>query len=205
MTQTRTPGQKVPGQKVPGQKAPGQKAGRPPRPRSAGSVTLTSRGAVVALVAACFLSLLLAAVTGWGIVADAVFVMACGLVACYTRIGGLRTLVVCPPLAFFAGSVLAQVITAPDGFTAVAGILVTLGSSAPWLFTGTVLAVVIALGRGWRPSLLRWPLLGNLREALKDLRPRGDRRVRPRLRTWYGSAARLLGDRVLTRCSRSSV
>jgi hypothetical protein len=205
MTQTRTPGQKVPGQKAPGQKAPGQNAGRPPRPRSAGSVTLTSRGAVVALVAVCFLSLLLAAVTGWGIVADAVFVMACGLVACYTRIGGLRTLVVCPPLAFFAGSVLAQVITAPDGFTAVAGILVTLGSSAPWLFTGTALAVVIALGRGWRPSLLRWPVLGTLREALKDLRPRGDRRVRPRLRTWSGSAARLLGDRVLTGCSRSSV
>jgi hypothetical protein len=179
MTQTRTPGQQAPGQKAPGQKAPGQKLARPPRPRS--SVTLTSRGAVVALMAVCFLSLLLAAVTGWGVVADAVFVMACGLVACYTRVSGLRTLVVCPPLAFFTGSLLAQVITAPDSFSAVAGILVTLGSSAPWLFTGTALAVVIALGRGWRPGLPPLPLLSNLREALRALRPRGDRWVRPRL------------------------
>ena len=142
MTQTRTPGQKT---------------GEPPRPRPAGSITLTSRGAVVVLVAVCFLSLLLAAVTGWGIVADAVFVMACGVVACYTRASGLRTLVVCPPLAFLTGSLLTQVITAPDGFSAAAGILITLGSSAPWLFTGTALTVVIALGRGWRPSTReRW-------------------------------------------------
>ena len=138
MTQTRTPG---------------QQAGGPPRPRSTGSVTLTSRGAVVALVAVCFLSLLIAAWTGWGVFADAAFVMACGLVACYTRASGLRTLVVCPPLAFFTGCLLAQVLTAPDGFSAVAGILITLGSSVPWLFTGTVLTVVIALGRGWRPRL----------------------------------------------------
>jgi len=142
MTQTRTPGQKT---------------GEPPRPRPAGSITLTSRGAVVVLVAVCFLSLLLAAVTGWGIVADAVFVMACRMVACYTRASGLRTLVVCPPLAFLTGSLLTQVVTAPDGFSAAAGILITLGSSAPWLFTGTALTVVIALGRGWRPSITeRW-------------------------------------------------
>jgi hypothetical protein len=135
----------------------GQKTGGPPRPPPTGSITLTSRGAVVALVAVCFLSLLLAAVTGWDIVADAVFVMTCGVVACYTRAGGLRTLVVCPPLAFATGSLLVQVVTAPDGFSALAGILVTLGSSAPWLFTGTALTVVIALGRGWRPDITkRW-------------------------------------------------
>jgi hypothetical protein len=105
----------------------------------------------VALVAVCFLSLLIAALTGWGVFADAVFVMTCGVVACYTRASALRTLVVCPPLAFCTGCLLAQVLTAPDSFSAVAGILVTLGSSAPWLFTGTALTVAIALGRGWRP------------------------------------------------------
>jgi hypothetical protein len=140
MTQTRTPG---------------QKKGGPPRPRPTGSITLTSRGAVLALVAVCFLILLLAAVTGWGLLANALFVMTCGVVACYTRASGLRTLVVCPPLAFFTGSVLAQVVTAPDNFAALIGILVTLGSSAPWLFTGSALTVVIALGRGWRPSITR--------------------------------------------------
>lgn len=163
MTQTRTSGQKT---------------GGSPRPQPAGSITLTSRGAIVALVVVCFLSLLLAAVTGWGIVADAVFVMTCGLVACYTRVSGLRALVVCPPLAFLTGSVLAQVITAPDGFTAVAGIWVTLATSAPWLFTGTVLTVVIALGRGWRPGRPASGAASDLRQALRDRRPGGDLWVR---------------------------
>jgi len=37
-------------------------------------------------------------------------------------------------MAFLAGSVLAQLITAADAFAAATGILVTLGTSAPWLF-----------------------------------------------------------------------
>ena len=108
---------------------------------------------MVTLSAACFLSLLIAAWTGWSLFADVMFVTACGVVTCYTRVSGLRAVVVCPPLAFFAGSVLAQVITAPDAFSAAAGILVTLGSSALWLFTGTALVVAIALARGYRPQL----------------------------------------------------
>lgn len=140
MTQTRAPGRKTATQ-VPS-----------PRPRS-GSITLTGRGGAVALFAACFLGLLIAAWTGWGLFADVLFVMTCGLVACYTRASGLRGLVVCPPLAFFTGSVLAQVLTAPDAFSAATGILITLALAAPWLFTGTGLTVVIALGRGWRPDL----------------------------------------------------
>jgi hypothetical protein len=105
--------------------------------------------------------------------------MTCGLVACYTRASGLRGLVVCPPLAFLAGSVLAQLITAADAFAAATGILVTLGTSAPWLFTGTGLTMAIALGRGWRPELAT-SMLANLRAALRDIRPRGDRWVKRR-------------------------
>jgi hypothetical protein len=155
MTQTRAPGQQA--------RTRGQPLWQP-----WGSITLTGRGAAAALFAACFLGLLIAAWTGWGVLADVTFVMACGLVTCYTRVSGLRGLVVCPPLAFFAGSVLAQILTAPDTFSALAGILVTLGSSAPWLFTGTVLTVAIALGRGYRP---RVPTLSSLREALRDVLP----------------------------------
>jgi hypothetical protein len=107
------------------------------------------------------------------------FVMSCGLVTCYTRASGLRGLVVCPPLAFLAGSVLAQLITAVDAFAAATGILVTLGSSAPWLFTGTALTTAIALGRGWRPEFVTGKL-ANLRAALRDIRPRGDRWVERR-------------------------
>ena len=160
MTQTRAPGRNAMTQ------------GPSPR-RCSGTITLTGRGAAVALFAACFLGLLIAAWTGWDLLADVIFVMACGLVACYTRPSGLRGLVVCPPLAFFAGSVLAQLLTAPDTFSAVTGILVTLALSAPWLFTGAGLTVVIALGRGWRPELPAIGVLGGLREALRDPRPRG--------------------------------
>ncbi|MGH3183906.1 MAG: hypothetical protein ACRDOE_18665, partial [Streptosporangiaceae bacterium] len=84
---------------------------------------------MIALFAASFLSLLIAAWTGWSLFADVMFVTACGVVTCYTRFSGLRAVVVCPPLAFFAGSVLAQVLTAPDTFSAAAGMLVTLGTS----------------------------------------------------------------------------
>lgn len=133
-------------------RAPGRQAGtQRPLPRPV-SIRLTGRGAVAALFAVCFLALLIAAWTGWDLLADAIFVMTCGLVTCYTRASGLRGVVVCPPLAFLAGSVLAQLLTAPDAFSAATGILITLGLSAPWLFTGTGLTVVIALGRGWRPE-----------------------------------------------------
>jgi hypothetical protein len=69
---------------------------------------------------------------------------------------------------------LAQAITAADTFSTAAGILVTLGTSAPWLFTGTGLTVVIALGRGWRPEL------ADLRQAVRDIRPRGGQWVERR-------------------------
>ncbi len=163
MTQTRAPGQK----------AAGQGPSRLQLPRS---IKLTGRGAVASLFAASFLGLLIAAWTGWSTFADVMFVMTCGVVTCYTRVSGLRALVVCPPLAFFAGSVLAQVLTAPDTFSAATGILVTLGSSALWLFTGTALVVVIALGRGYRPEVRAMALLSKLHGALWDLwSARGDR------------------------------
>src|SRR5712691_11890045 len=111
-------------------RAPGRNAGtpKPPRPQPTGSIRLTGRGAVVALFAACFFGLLITAWTGWSDFANVVFVMTCGVVTCYTRASGLRAVVVCPPLAFFAGSVLAEMLIAPDTFTAAEGILVTLGS-----------------------------------------------------------------------------
>ena len=166
MTQTRVAGRKA-------------RAGGLPRGTRSGSITLTGRGAAVALFAACFLGLLIAAWTGWDLLADAMFVMTCGLVTCYTRTSGLRGVVVCPPLAFLAGCVLAQAITAADGFSAATGVLITLGTSAPWLFTGTGLTMAIALGRGWRPELATG-MVANLREALRDIRPRGGRWVERR-------------------------
>jgi hypothetical protein len=204
MTQTRSLA-RTPGQKAP---TPG-----PPRRTSGGPVRLTGRGGVVALFAVCFGGLLLAAATGWAVLADVVFVMACGLVACYTRPGGLRSVVVCPPLAFCTGSILAQLIVASDTFSALTGILVTLGSSALWLFTGTVLTMAIALGRGWRPATVL-SVLANLRAGLREsrnkrpgragppwTRPRGQRR----LRGGRATAQRHLARTLPCRGSRRSV
>jgi hypothetical protein len=127
---------------------------------------------VLALFAACLFGLLIAAWTGWSALADAIFVISCGVVACYTRAKGLRNVVVCPPLAFLAGTVCAELITAPGTFLAAEGTMVTLGTSAPWLFTGTVLTIVIAVGRGYRPELpASWsapPVITNLIDAIRD-------------------------------------
>ena len=125
--------------------------GPAPRLEPKASVRLTGRGAIAALFAVCFGTQLIAAWTGWGTLAGAAFVCSCGTVTYHTRTSGLRAVVVAPPLLFFAGSAGAQLLTAPGTFLAAEGILVTLGTSAPWLFTGTALTVVVAIGRGYRP------------------------------------------------------
>ncbi|HMD23914.1 MAG TPA: DUF6542 domain-containing protein [Streptosporangiaceae bacterium] len=127
-----------------------------PRLEPQASVRLTGRGALAALFVLCFFTQLIADWTGWGTLAGAAFVCGCGAVTYYTRTSGLRSVVVAPPLLFFAGSTCAELITAPGTFLAATGILVTLGTSAPWLFTGTALTVVVAIGRGYRPAI-RWP------------------------------------------------
>jgi hypothetical protein len=134
-----------------------------------GRVKLTGRGAVVALFVFCFLILPIAAWTGWDTLAGAAFVCGCGLVTCYTKSSGLRTVVVCPPLLFLAGAVCAQALTAAGGFMAAEGVLVMLGTAAPWLFTGTALTVVIAAGRGYRPTLPGMAAVRNLVEAGRRL------------------------------------
>jgi hypothetical protein len=174
MTQAPTP---TPTRKPPTRKPQPRK---PSRLEPSGSVKLTGRGAVLALFVTCLFGLLIAGWTGWSAFADAVFVMSCGVVACYTRAKGLRNVMVCPPLAFFASTVCAELITAPGGFAVVEGILVTLGTSAAWLFTGTILTIVIAIGRGYRPRRPAWtatPAIANLVEAVRDaMPPRSGRR-----------------------------
>jgi hypothetical protein len=137
--------------RIPTAKAPDRIAQRPPRLEPAASFRLTGRGAIVVLFGFCFAILLIAAWTGWGTLAGAAFVCGCGAVTYYTRTSGMRALVVCPPLLFLAGSVCAELVTAPSTFAAAERILVTLGTMAPWLFTGTALTIVVAVGRGYRP------------------------------------------------------
>jgi hypothetical protein len=133
--------------------APDRKAGPRLEPRA--SVRLTGRGALAALFVLCFFTQLIADWTGWGTLAGAAFVCGCGAVTYYTRTSGLRSVVVAPPLMFFAGATCAELITAPGTFMAAEGILVTLGTTAPWLYTGTALTIVVAIGRGYRPAIRR--------------------------------------------------
>lgn len=170
MTQTRTPP---------------RTAGtpKPPRPQARAAIKLTGRGAVVALFAACLSGLLIASWTGWNAVGGALFLMSCGLVAYYTRASGLRHVVICPPLAFLIAAVCAELIIAPDAFSAAEGIVITLATSAPWLFTGTGLTFVIALSRGWRPDLPalgRLPVFENLADAIRTSRRSRSARFRQR-------------------------
>ncbi len=156
MTHTRTPARPPTSRKPPASLEP------------QGRVKLTGRGAVVSLFVFSFLILLIAAWTGWDTLAGAAFVCGCGVVTCYTRASGLRTMVVCPPLLFLAGAVCAQALTAAGGFMAAEGVLVMLGTGAPWLFTGTALTMVIAIGRGYRPTLPGMAAIRNLADAWRQ-------------------------------------
>jgi hypothetical protein len=124
-----------------------------PRLEPKASVRLTGRGAIAALFVMCLVTQLVADWGNWGTVAAAAFVCGCGAVAFYTRTSGLRAVVVSPPLVFLAGCGLAQAITAPGSLLAAEQTLVTLGTSAPWLFTATALTVIVAIGRGYQPAL----------------------------------------------------
>jgi hypothetical protein len=157
MTQTQVP-------------APARTSKPAPRLNPAGPVRLTGRGAILLLFTFTFAILLMAAWTGWSMLADAAFVCGCGAVTYYTRTSGLRGLVVAPPLLFLVACVCAQVLTASGTFMAAEGTLVTLGTSAPWLFTATALTVVVAVGRGYRPSLPRLPGRSAVRSALDAVR-----------------------------------
>jgi uncharacterized protein DUF6542 len=86
------------------------------------------------------------------------FVAACGLAAAATRRGDLLTLVVSPPLVFLAITVVSEFIGALGERSlprsVFVGVITTFAADAPWLFCGTVLAIVVALPRGL-PAALR--------------------------------------------------
>jgi hypothetical protein len=153
-----------------------------PPPATAGGaqagIRLTGRGAILCLFVLCFVGILVSGWLGTGIVADGLFVAGCGAMAWYAKPSDLLTVAVAPPLAFFFGCVLAKLASSSGGTSAAEGTLVTLATSAPWLFIGTALTIVIGLRRG---------LLGNIRELRQGLQgnpggkaARADERARRR-------------------------
>ncbi|HLI36196.1 MAG TPA: DUF6542 domain-containing protein [Streptosporangiaceae bacterium] len=122
---------------------------------------LTGRGAILCLFAACFLSIVAAGWLSAGVLAGVTFAVGCAAIARYVKPRDLLPVSVCPPLVFFVACVCAKALTSAGTGSAVEGTLITLASSAPWLFGGTALTVLIALRRG---------LAGNVRELRAGLR-----------------------------------
>ncbi|HYZ56206.1 MAG TPA: DUF6542 domain-containing protein, partial [Streptosporangiaceae bacterium] len=125
------------------------------------AVRLTGRGAVLSLFGLSFLGFIMSDWLSWGIFAYGTFIAACIAIACYAKPSDLLTVTVSPPLVFFAACACAKAATSADVTSAAEGTLVTLANSAPWLFAGTALTVLIALRRG---------LLGNIRQLRQGLR-----------------------------------
>jgi hypothetical protein len=141
--------------------------------RGAPALRLTGRGAIFALLVLSFLGLIVSDWLDWGMLADATFVAACVVVACYAKPSDLLPVAVCPPLAFFVACVCAKLATSAGGTSAAEGTFVTLATSAPWLFLGTAVTILIGLRRG---------LLDNIRDLRRGLRgePDGPSSVRVR-------------------------
>ncbi|MEV0662551.1 DUF6542 domain-containing protein [Actinomadura luteofluorescens] len=129
-----------------------RRRGGPPRSESAGPVTLTGRGGIVVMFAAGVLCGLLSRWFGVPLLAGAGFAIGCALAAFATRPADLLTLVVSPPLVFLAATLTVVLATTLGGGSLLRGVTVgvftALAATAPWLFFGTLLVVVICLARG---------------------------------------------------------
>jgi hypothetical protein len=150
------------------------------RPTRGGPATrLTGRGAVVIMFWIFFLGTLMAGWLGLGVLTGLSFVAGCALAARYTKRENLLTVVATPPLVFLIALIIAESLTS-HGANArhtiesiAAGIVLTLASVAPWLFTGVIAGLIIAMARG---------LPGCIRDFAAELRgsaPGGWRPARP--------------------------
>ncbi|MES9537142.1 MULTISPECIES: DUF6542 domain-containing protein [unclassified Actinomadura] len=129
-----------------------RRRGGPPRSDSPGPVTLTGRGGIVVMFAAGVLCGLLSRWFDVPLLAGAGFAIGCALAAFATRPADLLTLVVSPPLVFLAATLTVVFTTALGGGSLLravtVGVFTALAATAPWLFFGTLLVVVICLARG---------------------------------------------------------
>jgi hypothetical protein len=115
---------------------------------------MTARGAVAALFSLFFLGVLAAGWLHLGSLIGLSFVAGCVLAARYTERDGLLVAVVTPPLIFMIALASTQTMSAHADTlrrtltSAIEGIVLTLASVAPWLFSGVILSVVVAVFGG---------------------------------------------------------
>src|ERR1700728_4840149 len=127
----------------------------PPATRATPPATrMTARGAVVAMFLLFLVGTLAAGWLHLEVLAGLSFVAGCAMAAYYSRRDALLTAVLTPPLVFMAALVIAELLTSHEdtvrhSLTAAAeGIVLTLAAVAPWLFSGVLIGLVIALMRG---------------------------------------------------------
>jgi Domain of unknown function (DUF6542) len=135
---------------------------------------LSGRDGVMAVFCACLAGLLVADLTHWGELADAVFFQATTLTAYYVRPGSLLPVVVSPPLLFVVACAAASVVASPG--VADGSLEGALARAAWWMLAGMALTVAIGLLRGLRAEVLAllaccgWPLyLRSSRGSWKDI------------------------------------
>jgi hypothetical protein len=115
---------------------------------------MTARGAVVAMVALFFVGLLAAGWLRLGVLTGLSFAAGCVLAARYTQREGLLTAVVTPPLIFMIALVTTELMSSQGDTlrrtltSAAEGTVLTLASVAPWLFSGVILGLIVAMVRG---------------------------------------------------------
>jgi hypothetical protein len=135
---------------------------------------MTARGAVVAMFLLFLVGTLAAGWLHLELLAGLSFVAGCALAAYYIRRDALLAAVVTPPLVFMVALVIAELLTTHEDTvrhsltSAAEGIVLTLAAVAPWLFSGVVIGLVIAMFRGLPQSVRD---LGA--ELRGDLGPRG--------------------------------
>ncbi|WP_230421345.1 DUF6542 domain-containing protein [Actinomadura soli] len=158
MTVRDAPGGASPALEGPvGRERGGSSGRRRPATSSGGPISLTGRGGIVVMFGAGVVCGLLSRWFGVPLLAGGGFAAGCALAAFATRPADLLTLVVSPPLVFLAATFTVVLATAlGDGSllrAVTVGVLTALASTAPWLFFGTVLVVVICLARGLRTNV----------------------------------------------------
>ncbi|RBQ18602.1 hypothetical protein DP939_19120 [Spongiactinospora rosea] len=140
-------------------------------PAQRAGVRLTARGAIAAVVAATLAGELLASLFGWSFAVGAAFVAGCLAAALLINPRDLLSLVVTPPLLFFAATLIAEVVRALGAASMIQalglGLFTSLSAGAPWLFAGSALVLGVAWRRGL-PANVRM-----LREELRAARGGG--------------------------------
>ena len=129
------------------------------------AVRLTARGAIALTLVATLASYVLAALLDMQLLVGLWFVAACLLGVVLVNPRELLSLVVTPPLVFFAATLFVELGRALSSVGIIQslalGLYGSLSRGAPWLFAGSAIVLGIAWGRGLRD---------NVRELREELR-----------------------------------